>query len=34
MNFVLLALIIVAVVALVFWRGIAWYNYAFHKRDL
>jgi hypothetical protein len=34
MNVVLLALIIVAAVALAIWRGIAFWNYAFHKKDL
>lgn len=30
----LLALVIVAAVAVVIWRGIAFYNYASHKKDL
>jgi hypothetical protein len=34
MNLFLLTVIIVAVAALVIWRGIAWYQYGFHKKDL
>jgi hypothetical protein len=29
-----LALIVVAAVAVIVWRGIALYNYGFHKKDL
>jgi len=31
---VLLALVVVAAVALVAWRGVALFNYTFHERDL
>jgi hypothetical protein len=34
MNAVFLALVVVAAVALVIWRGIAFWNYAFNKKDL
>jgi len=34
MNVFLLALVVVAAVGLVIWRGISWWNYAFHKKDL
>ena len=34
MNAILLALIAIAAVAVVIWRGIALWNYAVHKKDL
>jgi len=34
MGSIALALIVVAAVTLIVWRGIALYNYGFHKKDL
>jgi len=34
MGSIAFALIVAAAVPLIIWRGVALYNYAFHKKDL